>query len=286
MVQRVHRRARRHRRDARHPARRHRQPPRDEPRHPEDIAEAVRHRPARRAGAALDLGVVNGERFAVMAGTGFDALMIRDADRGLKDTRRPPRLRVDRCANLRVEPGAGCASTSTATGGSRATRRCVLVGNVGTILGGIDAFDDAEPDDGRLEVGRRHRRRAVAVGAGARAAWPRARPSGRRSSRRRRRTKVDVGSTRKMPYELDGGDRTHDQAAEGAGRAGARITVCVPEAETVVSTANLVPETWELDRRRRHRDAAAARAAAACSPTPSSGCGWPTASATPARWPS
>ena len=34
----------------------------------------------------LDVGSVNGERFAVMAGVGFDALMIRDADRGLKDT--------------------------------------------------------------------------------------------------------------------------------------------------------------------------------------------------------
>jgi len=33
----------------------------------------------------LDLGAVNGERFSVMAGIGFDALMIREADAGLKD---------------------------------------------------------------------------------------------------------------------------------------------------------------------------------------------------------
>ena len=51
---------------------------------PKDLAAAVdiglhgRHRP-------LDVGVINGERFAVMAGTGFDAMMIKDADRGLKD---------------------------------------------------------------------------------------------------------------------------------------------------------------------------------------------------------
>src|SRR5262249_40451752 len=32
----------------------------------------------------IDVGTVNGERFAVMAGTGLDALMIRDADRSLK----------------------------------------------------------------------------------------------------------------------------------------------------------------------------------------------------------
>jgi diacylglycerol kinase (ATP) len=33
----------------------------------------------------LDVGVINDEHFAVMAGAGFDAFMIRDADRGLKD---------------------------------------------------------------------------------------------------------------------------------------------------------------------------------------------------------
>src|SRR5262249_34873773 len=33
---------------------------------------------------AIDVGVVNGERFAVMAGTGLDALMIRDTDRTMK----------------------------------------------------------------------------------------------------------------------------------------------------------------------------------------------------------
>src|SRR4029450_38807 len=29
----------------------------------------------------------------------------------------------------------------------------VLVGDLGTIMGGVSAFDDARPDDGRLEVG-------------------------------------------------------------------------------------------------------------------------------------
>ena len=30
---------------------------------------------------------------------------------------------------------------------------CVLVANVGRISAGLPAFDDAEPDDGRLDVG-------------------------------------------------------------------------------------------------------------------------------------
>jgi diacylglycerol kinase (ATP) len=33
----------------------------------------------------LDTGSVNGEHFAVMAGAGFDARLIKDADRGMKD---------------------------------------------------------------------------------------------------------------------------------------------------------------------------------------------------------
>ena len=50
---------------------------------PTDLAEAVRvglHGDRRR----LDLGKLNGEHFAVMAGAGFDGAMIRDADGDLK----------------------------------------------------------------------------------------------------------------------------------------------------------------------------------------------------------
>src|SRR5215471_20357726 len=50
---------------------------------PADLTEAVRvglHGERR----SLDTGSVNGEHFAVMAGAGFDARMIRDADRGVK----------------------------------------------------------------------------------------------------------------------------------------------------------------------------------------------------------
>ena len=51
---------------------------------PDDLAEAVRIGFAGKR-QTLDVGVVNGERFAVMAGTGVDALMISEADAGLKD---------------------------------------------------------------------------------------------------------------------------------------------------------------------------------------------------------
>ena len=48
---------------------------------PQDLAAAVEIAFAGRR-RALDLGKINGEHFAVMAGVGFDAELMRDADRG------------------------------------------------------------------------------------------------------------------------------------------------------------------------------------------------------------
>jgi diacylglycerol kinase (ATP) len=51
---------------------------------PQDLEAAVQiglHGARRK----IDVGVLNGERFAVMAGTGFDALMIRSTGRKMKD---------------------------------------------------------------------------------------------------------------------------------------------------------------------------------------------------------
>jgi diacylglycerol kinase (ATP) len=118
---------------------------------PGDLIEAVRaglygeRRP-------LDTGSMNGEHFAVMAGAGFDARMIKDADRGMKD-------RIGRAAYLYA------GTTNLSKRRAKATIKvdgrpffkgrisCVLVGNVGKILGGIEAFSGAKPDDGLLEVG-------------------------------------------------------------------------------------------------------------------------------------
>lgn len=171
---------------------------------PEDLPEAVRvalHGPRRR----LDLGEVNGEHFAVMAGAGFDGALMRDADAATKS-------RLGRFAyvwtglrHLRDEP----VRVKVRVDGTKwfdAQASCVLFGNVGTITGGIRAFDDAEVDDGYLEVG-------VATAEGA-LQW--ARTLGRmavgRSDRspfvrtvRGRVIKVKFGEP--VAYELDGGDR-------------------------------------------------------------------------------
>ena len=141
-----------------------------------------------------------------MAGAGFDAAMIRDADGRLKD-------RLGRAAyvwtgakNLRAKPFRAKIEVD----GSRwykGKASCILLGNVGELFGGIEVFEDARPDDGRLELGVVTADGLVEWGriAGARGG----RHGGQVAVRTRRRghgpsrSKLD----RKVLYELDGGDR-------------------------------------------------------------------------------
>ena len=118
---------------------------------PKDIEAGGRHRPGR-AQRRIDVGRLNGERFAVMAGAGLDAQMIGDADGGLKD-------RVGRVAyvwtgakHLREKP----FRAKIVVDGARwydGEASCILLGNVGKLFGGVEAFEDAQPDDGVLELG-------------------------------------------------------------------------------------------------------------------------------------
>lgn len=171
---------------------------------PADIPEAVRiglHGDRR----ALDTGRVNGERFAVMAGVGIDALMIRDADAGLKD-------RVGRLGYIITgakhlgDKQARVKVTVDAAPWFKGKASCVLFGNVGKVLGGMNVFPDARPNDARLEIG--------VVTAKGLVDWGRA--LGRTIVGDPERSPfVHTGSggsfevrlDRKTPYELDGGER-------------------------------------------------------------------------------
>lgn len=169
---------------------------------PEDLPEAVRiafHGESRK----LDLGKVNGEHFAVMAGLGFDAEMIKDADRGLKD-------KLGRAAyvwtGLRHVRGELVQMEVKLDGVKwfEGEASCLLLGNVGTITGGIEAFDDARPDDGWLEIG-------VTTAKGP-IQWARVlgQMSAGRSDespfvRMTRARKISVKLGAPMTYELDGG---------------------------------------------------------------------------------
>jgi YegS/Rv2252/BmrU family lipid kinase len=191
---------------------------------PKDIEQAVAIglRGARRS---LDVGRFNGERFAVMAGAGFDAAMIRDAgDGGLKE-------RFGRAAyvwtgseNLRSKPFRA-KITVDGVGWYKGKASCILVGNVGKLFGGVEVFDDARPDDGQLDFG-------VVTADGildwgrmvAHAAVGTASRSPLAQTTRARSVKVKLN--RKVLYELDGGDRTKVKAFKVKVEPGA-ITVCV-----------------------------------------------------------
>ena len=100
----------------------------------------------------IDLGVINGERFAVMAGAGFDAIMMKEADRGLKDRLGQLAYVWTGTKAVRARP----VQMSIKVDGSRwfkGRASCLLLGNMGTLTGGLEPFPDARPDDGLLEIG-------------------------------------------------------------------------------------------------------------------------------------
>lgn len=153
----------------------------------------------------LDVGKINGERFAVMAGAGLDAHMIHDADGGLKD--RFGRLAYIWTASksLRKEPFKARIEINNELW-YKGAASCVLLGNVGSLFGGIEAFDNAQPDDGLLEVGVTN---AEGVGEWARTVARTAIGTTSRSPfvQVTKAKKIRVELDRKVAYELDGGAR-------------------------------------------------------------------------------
>ncbi len=120
----------------------------DLPSKPADIVELILSSSLR----TLDTGVCNDMTFNVMAGAGFDAAMIDSAEddkeklgtlaylrAGAKQARGRKPFAVE------VTIDGSCAFEGSAT--------CVLVGNIGTLKGGVEAFPDASPTDGKLDIG-------------------------------------------------------------------------------------------------------------------------------------
>jgi YegS/Rv2252/BmrU family lipid kinase len=99
----------------------------------------------------IDTGVVNGASFMVMAGVGFDARLL--ADTPDKSKRRMGSLAYV-ASGFRNLRGRGRRVTVSLDHRIRTRRRVrsVLIGNVGTLQGGIPLLPDAEPDDGLLDV--------------------------------------------------------------------------------------------------------------------------------------
>ncbi|GGX19078.1 hypothetical protein GCM10010353_37840 [Streptomyces chryseus] len=115
------------------------------------LEEALRGDPVR-----IDVGRVSGDglaptRFTVMAGAGFDAVMVRDASPRLKTSLGWLAYVVSAVRHLGDPPMR--LTIRLDTGDVRRRRaRMVVVGNVGSLQGGVPLLPDARPDSGRLEV--------------------------------------------------------------------------------------------------------------------------------------
>jgi diacylglycerol kinase family enzyme len=125
----------------------------------------------------IDVGGVAADhrKFAVMAGLGFDAAVMRDAPEGLKRVVGWPAYVVSGARHLR---GRGMRVTLTLDDGEPFERRVrtAVVGNVGKLQAGIPLLPDAQPDDGVLDV--------VLIAPGSMVGWLRV--AGRVLTRRRR----------------------------------------------------------------------------------------------------
>jgi diacylglycerol kinase (ATP) len=192
---------------------------------PKDLAQAVAiglHGSRR----LLDVGVLNGERFAVMAGAGFDARIMGGVDSAAKE-------RFGRLAYFGSSARAmrsGRRHMKITVDGDvwfEGKASCVLFGNVGTVAGGLRIFPDAQPDDGLLEIGvvTAHRlldwlRVLTRIASHDPAKSPMVSMTHGR--------KFSVRLDRSLPFELDGGARTKTRKLRVRVKPGA-VCVCVPE---------------------------------------------------------
>lgn len=150
----------------------------------------------------IDVAAVEGRKFAVMAGIGLDAAIMRDAREDLKKVMGWPAYIVSAGKHLR---GQGMRVTLTLDDASPIYRRVrtVVVGNVGKLQANIPLLPDAEPDDGLLDV--------VLLAPGGALDW--ARVVGRVVTARRKRDRrierfrcqhVLIETTQPQPRQLDG----------------------------------------------------------------------------------
>lgn len=194
---------------------------------PTNLTEAV-HVGLHGTRRLIDTGSFNGEHFAMMAGTGFDALVIKETGDKLKD-------RIGRLAYLYTGTknlSARRVKTTIEVDDKRFFKgkvSCVLVGNVGKSIGGVEIFSQAKPDDGLLEL--------AVITAKNPVAW--ARTLARVAQGKAEKSpfiKITQGKefrfrfNRRFPYEVDGSARPAVKKVR-VNVHPASITICVPAME-------------------------------------------------------
>jgi YegS/Rv2252/BmrU family lipid kinase len=149
----------------------------------------------------IDVGMANGTLFVVMAGLGLDARMLSDTSEPLKKRMGWAAYAISIIRHLRDRP---IRLTLAADGGRpvRLRASALIVGNVGSLRGGVPLLPAARPDDGMLD--------AVALRARGWAGWTAlAIQVLMRKDRTGRLTRVVfrnlvVDAETEQPWELDG----------------------------------------------------------------------------------
>lgn len=175
----------------------------------------------------LDVGDVDGQLFAVMAGMGFDAALLEDASTTLKAKIGPLAYLLSALGHLR-DRRMRVQIFLDDRPPVRRRARSVVIGNVGRLQGGVRLLADAEPDNGEMDVAVLSPRR---LGDWVRLAWGILRV--RRDVAHMdvlRAARIRVVSDREQPRELDGdvvepGHELNVQVRPGA------LWLCVPQPE-------------------------------------------------------
>lgn len=151
---------------------------------------------------AFDLGCAGDSGFAVMAGVGLDAAMVRDAPPNLKVRLGWPAYVV---SALRHVFDAPMEVELRLDGGPPLLRRAraVVVGNVGALQGGVRLLPDADPADGLLDLAVIAPRTVLDWGRVAVRLLGRGARNDERLERRQFR-RLEVRTSQPRPYELDG----------------------------------------------------------------------------------
>ena len=176
----------------------------------------------------VDLGEMDGELFAVMAGMGFDAAVMDSTSATLKARIGPLAYVISAVPHLFGRP----MRVQVTVDGQSALRRharAVLVGNVGRLQGGVVLLPDAEPDNGRMDVAILAPRTLAHWAALAFAVLLRRQRVPRMEVIRGSR--ITISSDREQPRELDGDVVDPARTLEVTVRPSA-LWLCVPQPDS------------------------------------------------------
>jgi len=177
----------------------------------------------------LDVAAMDGDRFVVMGGIGFDAAMLRDADPKLKERVGAVAYVVSGFRNLRRWATRFRLRLDDRPPLER-TGQGVLVGNLGRLQGGLTVMPDARPDDGQLDVAVLQTRTVADwLALAARVLLRRRRKDPQLETFQARR--VEVHCDRRQPVERDGDplDTPRDHLVIEV--VPAALTLCVPRSK-------------------------------------------------------